>query len=225
MSKEDESDSVVRIDKQLQNLGWTEIESKDSEKTGYIKEYELENGKRADYALVINNEIVGFIEAKRVQIQPQDKLQQPETYAEIYGDEYDNNFGVPLIFTTNSKNHYIKDLRKNGRKTREIQQLYSPEDMKNALDKNNRTKNLQKFSNLNPGEIDPKLWDNQKEAVSSLQKSIQRRDNKMLVEMAPGTGKTRIAMALSRALLQTNLAQSILFLTDREEIQTSSRQD
>ena len=39
-----------------------------------------------------------------------------------------------------------------------------------------------------------------------------------ILEMATGTGKTRVAMALMDILIRTNRAQRILFLTDRSEL-------
>jgi len=55
----------------------------------------------------------------------------------------------------------------------------------------------------------------QTECVKTLIEKYKQGKQKMLVHMATGLGKTRIAVALSKALFEHNLAKRVLFIVDR----------
>ncbi|MBU3956365.1 DEAD/DEAH box helicase family protein, partial [bacterium] len=55
----------------------------------------------------------------------------------------------------------------------------------------------------------------QKECVETLIEKYRQNKQKMLVHMATGLGKTRTAVALTKALLDSGMARKILFVVDR----------
>ncbi|WP_329562107.1 DEAD/DEAH box helicase family protein [Kitasatospora sp. NBC_01266] len=66
-----------------------------------------------------------------------------------------------------------------------------------------------------PQDIDPSLREAQKEAMRGLERSLVAGDRRALVQMAPATGKTRLAAAFSYRLLKHSKAKRVLFLVDR----------
>ena len=55
----------------------------------------------------------------------------------------------------------------------------------------------------------------QKECIETLIEKYRQNKQKMLVHMATGLGKTRTAVALTKALLDSGMARKILFVVDR----------
>jgi type I site-specific restriction endonuclease len=65
----------------------------------------------------------------------------------------------------------------------------------------------------------------QTECVRTLIENYKAQKQKMLVHMATGLGKTRIAVALAKALLEYGLAKRILFVVDRILLAKQARDD
>lgn len=65
---------------------------------------------------------------------------------------------------------------------------------------------------------DPDLWDNQREAIESIEEGLADNKRRMLVQMATGTGKTRMACAETYRLLKSGYANRVLFLVDRNNL-------
>lgn len=59
----------------------------------------------------------------------------------------------------------------------------------------------------------------QKKAVHTIQNSVKRGNDRFLFEMATGTGKTLIAVAVIKLFLRTGNAKRVLFLVDRIELE------
>jgi len=65
----------------------------------------------------------------------------------------------------------------------------------------------------------------QTECVKTLIEKFKKGKQKMLVHMATGLGKTRIAVALVKALFEHNLAKRVLFVVDRILLAKQARDD
>ena len=65
----------------------------------------------------------------------------------------------------------------------------------------------------------------QTDCIKALLAAIKNGQQKMLVHMATGLGKTRVAVALCKALLQHGLARRILFVVDRRLLAEQARDD
>jgi len=63
------------------------------------------------------------------------------------------------------------------------------------------------------------------ECIKALLAGIKNGQQKMLVHMATGLGKTRVTVALCKALLQHGLARRILFVVDRRLLAEQARDD
>jgi len=59
----------------------------------------------------------------------------------------------------------------------------------------------------------------QKKAVHAVQQSVSKGNDRFLLEMATGTGKTLVAAALIKLFLRTGNASRVLFLVDRLELE------
>jgi type I restriction enzyme R subunit len=98
-----------RIDGQLSAAGWRVVPfSADARAFAAgccaVEELETTNGP-ADYALCVNGQILGVVEAKKLTLGPQNVLSQAERYARgIRQPELTSNgFGVPFLYSTNGE--------------------------------------------------------------------------------------------------------------------------
>ena len=98
-----------RIDPKLRSAGW-DIVPFDSDKTlvNYngcaIEEYPTSAGP-ADYALCLDGNIIGVIEAKKLTLGPQNALTQAERYSRGASNNtlnY-NGYRVPFLYSTNGE--------------------------------------------------------------------------------------------------------------------------
>jgi type I restriction enzyme R subunit len=71
-----------------------------------------------------------------------------------------------------------------------------------------------------PIEVDTSIVDRAKgvECVKRVVEHLQKGNRKALIVMATGTGKTRVAMAIIKILMEKGLIQKVLFLTDRKAL-------
>jgi type I restriction enzyme R subunit len=72
-------------------------------------------------------------------------------------------------------------------------------------------------------DIDRGLWNNQSEGFDRGVELVTEGKNKILYTMATGSGKTRLAISLSYAFLETGLADRILFAVDTDQLRTETR--
>jgi type I restriction enzyme R subunit len=62
----------------------------------------------------------------------------------------------------------------------------------------------------------------QKNAITAIQQAVKRGNDRFLLEMATGTGKTLTSAAIIKLFLRTGNARRILFLVDRLELETQA---
>ena len=65
----------------------------------------------------------------------------------------------------------------------------------------------------------------QVKAVESIQNSVRKGNNRFLLEMATGTGKTLISAAVMKLFLKTGNAHRVLFLVDRLELEDQAHRN
>jgi type I restriction enzyme R subunit len=70
-----------RIDPRLDGLGWKQPASGTTAVHGHRTEEEETDNGPADYALWLNKDLVGIVEAKKVTVGPQNVLTQAERYS------------------------------------------------------------------------------------------------------------------------------------------------
>ena len=166
-----------------------------------------EEGRFIDYVLVAEDQSpMAIIEAKRFSLDPDKGIIQATTYQKDI--EAQTGFAVP-IFLTNGKKWYLKEREY---PTREISEPFSQEDLKRRLlDLSLNKRNLSEL------EVNTKIVDRSKsvEIAKRVLDHFQSGKRSALINMATGTGKTRVAMALIDALVRGNYVRNVLFIVDR----------
>ncbi|MGE6784419.1 type I restriction-modification system endonuclease [Ensifer adhaerens] len=240
----DEATTRVLIDEQLRSAGWKVdsalLRHANGTRPGYgeaiaIAEWPTESGP-VDYALFIDGFCVGVIEAKRQIRDVPGRLGQAKRYAQgikLTADETISDgpwmdgldqFRVPFMFVTNGR-PYIKQLAtKSGTwfwdartksLPRALAEWFSPRDLIERLE--------QEVAHGTPGFEDREigvtgLRPYQQEAIHAVEEAIGQGQDHILLAMATGTGKTRLAIALMYELLRAKRFRRILFLVDRNAL-------
>jgi len=208
---------IKLIDKQLKKAGWInhyikeEVNSvkSDFEKKDYkFKEDGIEKGvdKFIDYLLLAqDNSPLAIIEAKAFSKNPKKGRIQARSYQEDI--EKDIGYKIPIFLTNGQVWLYIDQI---GRE-RKVSSVFS----QSCLE---RRKNLFR-DEIDPRrvEIDAKIIDRPRSKLnlSILARHFAEGHRKALIQMATGTGKTRVAMALIKLLVNANIVRNVLFIADR----------
>jgi type I restriction enzyme, R subunit len=235
-----EAETRMLIDQQLIEAGW----EADTKKLRFAKGVRPEKGKNmaiaewplkkgfADYALFIGLELVAIVEAKKASKDIPADIDQAKGYAksviqhgdEIISEPYGDYF-VPFLFATNGR-PYVKqfkqksgiwflDARKSTNHARALNGWYSPQGLKQLLqqdfEKAEQLLKDEKFDYL-------KLRPYQIEAIQSVESAIEQKKREILIAMATGTGKTRMAIGLIYRLIKAKRFNRILFLVDRSAL-------
>ena len=206
-----------KIDQWFAEAGWKVINREDYEPTSTavaIREGLLKGNLEADYFLFINGKAVGVLEAKREDIDAlSDKVcAQAALYAKsvphIY-QTYQNP--LPFIFTSNGKNLYFCDFRKQEQSFKQIMAIPTPYDLVKQLGISDYFAGLPTLQKKG-------LRDCQYEAVTELEKSFRSGQNRALMVLATGAGKTYTACLAAYRLLSYTPMRRILFLVDRNNL-------
>lgn len=220
-----EGQARTHIDKMLEQNGWKEMEDGKSG-TGYVEEVETLRGKFADYVLYINGTPIAIVEAKKQSINPLNKRDQPRTYSKNLekSNKYMSKYSVPFTYTTNGDTIIFEDVRSGVGDFREVYTFHTPENLSRLLEKDYDSIR-DKMRVLSSEDIDKGLWDHQAAAFDSGMEFISQGKRRLYYQMATGSGKTRLGIALSYALLQSGFADRILFAVDTDQLRTDTRKD
>jgi len=235
-----EAETRLIIDEKLRQAGW----EADSQTLRYglgtrpekgrniaIAEWALKIGF-ADYALFCGLELVGIVEAKRISKNVEADIGQAKKYAMQvvrHGEEIIHgpwgNYQVPFLFSTNGRPYleqlkhmsgiWFLDARKSTNHPRPLQAWYSPQGLKDLLKQDTE----QAAKELRDETLDYlKLRPYQGDAILSVERAIDTDQRSILLAMATGTGKTRMAIGLIYRLIKHNRFKRILFLVDRSAL-------
>lgn len=235
-----EAETRLIIDEKLRQAGW-EADSQtlrfglgarpEKGRNLAIAEWALKTGF-ADYALFCGLELVGIVEAKRISKNVEADIAQAKKYAMQvirHGEETIHgpwgNYQVPFLFSTNGRPYleqlkhmsgiWFLDARKSTNHPRPLQAWYSPQGLKSLLQQD-----MEEASKaLKDETLDYlKLRPYQEDAILSVEHAIETGERNMLLAMATGTGKTRMAIGLIYRLIKHNRFKRILFLVDRSAL-------
>ncbi len=166
----------------------------------------------ADYVLFDGSgKPLAVIEAKKTAYDEE----KGRTQAKLYANGLQERFGQrPIIFLTNGFDIRIWDDAK-GDVPRRIYGFYGKDSLQYC---HWRTRErMPKLAALSPNEaIVNRIY--QLEAIKRVCERFDDKRRKALLVQATGTGKTRIAIALSELLIRARWAKRILFLCDRREL-------
>jgi type I restriction enzyme R subunit len=211
----------IRIDKTLQKAGWTIIHAKSVSdittlKNHAVEEFETSNGP-ADYGLIVNGKLLGFVEAKKIDVGAQNVLEQAKRYSEgaINTIGIWNQYKVPFLYSSNGELIYHIDIRSEKNLSRQIFDFHSPQALLSFFEEDK--KSALRWLRNNPIES-PGLREYQKKAINAIEKGIEAGRNLMLLAMATGTGKTYTTVSLVYRMLASGYSKRILFLVDRKSL-------
>ncbi len=164
----------------------------------------------SDYVLYRENgEVLAVVEAKKTSTDP--RLAQAQT--EFYITELEKRQSFrPFGFMTNGHEIFFWDVGHQNK--REVQGFFSRQDLETLLHiRRNKI-------HLNQVEINRQITDRayQVEAIRRVGEAFEAGKRRVLLTMATGTGKTRVAMSLVDVFLRANQAQRILFVADRDAL-------
>jgi len=202
------------IDPEIQKSGWEAFVIREHYFTDGRKLLGGKRGKRlfVDYLLKYKNVNLAIIEAKRFDKHPTEGLQQAIGYAE--------KLKVNYVYSTNGKKVYEFDLTTG--KGDYIDTFPSPDEIyKRSFDNLTPEKeNLLSVPFYLTGDKQPRYY--QENAVNKAIEAIANKENRILLTLATGTGKTFIAFQIVYKLFQKrwNLDNAerrpkILILADR----------
>ena len=164
-----------------------------------------------DYVLYGDNgKPVAVVEAKRTSKDPKVGQQQAKLYADCLEKKYNQR---PVIFFTNGFETYIWD-DYNRYSERRVYGFYKKSELQLLIDRRNSKLPLDKIDIKD--EISNRYY--QKEAIKNVCEALERRQRKMLLVCATGTGKTRTSISLVDVLSRHNWVKNVLFLADRKAL-------
>ena len=207
---------IYLIDQMLADEGWDvgkgETDTDEVKKEYPVSHQPTESGEgSADYVLMDDNgKPLAVIEAKKTSEDPQ----KGRTQAKLYADGLEKDHGQrPVIFYTNGYDLWIWNDAA-GEPWRKLYGFYSKDSLQHLIFQ--RTEE-QPVSSINPSPtIAGRMY--QIEAVRRVVEKFAEKKRKALVVQATGTGKTRVAISLSDAMIRAGWAKRVLFLCDRREL-------
>jgi len=236
-----EEETRVIIDHQLRSAGWQADTWALRHGLGVrpekginkaIAEWPTATGP-ADYALFCGLSLIGVVEAKKMGKDVVSDLAQSKRYAQrvvldgqagFAGGPWDN-FKVPFLFATNARPYleqlkeksgiWFFDARQATNHPRPLQGWYSAEDLMALLSQD--TKGAHDKLASEPMDY-LGLRDYQQQAVRRIEHALDQGQDRLLVAMATGTGKTRLAIGLIYRLIKSGRFRRILFVVDRNAL-------
>lgn len=238
----DEADTRLLIDQQLRDAGW-EADSAElryskggrplKRRNRAIAEWPTMTGP-ADYALFCGMTLVGTIEAKRKNRNVMAVLRQAERYAsDIHMQESEFAEGgpwfeykAPFAFSTNGRPYlkqvealsgiWRRDLRDPNNPAEVLAGWPSPQGIleRLAVDKAAAERELA----AQPFDFGFVLRHYQKAAIEAVERGLSENRRAMLVAMATGTGKTKLAIAMLYRLISAKRFRRVCFVVDRSAL-------
>lgn len=209
-----------------------------------IAEWPTTNGP-ADYALFVGMTCIALVEAKRKRKNVQAAIDQTGRYAQGFaaangielpeggpwrfhsGPTDEPSFCVPFLFATNGRPYlkqvetqsgiWFRDARNPTNLRRALSGWPTPEGLLAELNID-RQAAQERLASL-PIEFGFPLRDYQKRAIRTVENALANDANRtMLLAMATGTGKTKLAIALLYRLLETRRFRRVCFVVDRHAL-------
>ena len=235
----DEQATRALIDQQLRDRGWeaNSVELRYGKGVRPIKgrnlaiaEWPTKVGP-ADYALFVGEVCVGIVEAKRYRKNISAAVDQSERYSRGFdwprnSETWDNGFSVPFVFATNGRPYlkqvetesgiWFRDTRLPNNLRRALMGWFTPDELMSLLQvEKEKAQEALKNRSFDFGfELRPY----QKAAIQEVEKTLATEKREMLVAMATGTGKTKLAIAMLYRLLATKRFRRICFVVDRSAL-------
>ncbi len=238
----DEADTRALIDQQLRDSGW-EADTKSlryasgarpiKNRNLAVAEWPTSSGP-ADYALFVGLTLVGVVEGKRRRKNVSAAIDQAERYSSGIAASSDFNFAggpwgqhkVPYVFAANGRSYlkqietesgiWFRDTRRATNLRRALVNWPTPEGLAGLLEISQEA--AAAALNEMPFEFGFLLRDYQQAAIKAVEGALTADRRSMLLAMATGTGKTKLAIAMLYRLLATKRFRRICFVVDRSAL-------
>jgi type I restriction enzyme R subunit len=207
-----------------------------------IAEWPTKSGP-ADYALFVGTRCIAVVEAKRQNRNVSAFIDQAQRYARgfrfdggaeaISGpwtESADASFRVPFVFSANGRPYlkqvetqsgiWFRDTRKPANLRRALVDWPTPDGLQGMLDIDVET--AQAELKATPIEFGFPLRPYQKRAIQLVEEALDSGGRTMLLAMATGTGKTKLAIALLYRLLSAKRFRRVCFVVDRSALGTQA---
>ena len=247
----DEASTRALIDAQLAARGW-EVDTPTIRfsagsrpvkgRNMAIAEWPTKSGP-ADYALFTGARCIGLVEAKRRNKNVSAQINQAQRYArgirmdagvEAVGgpwpDTGKEQFFVPFVFSANGRPYlkqiethsgiWFRDTRKASNHSRALVDWPTPDGLRGMLeiDVDEAQADLKNL----PIEFGFPLRPYQKSAIERVEEQLEQGRRNMLLAMATGTGKTKLAIAMLYRLLAAKRFRRVCFVVDRNALGTQA---
>ncbi|MCQ2292374.1 MAG: DEAD/DEAH box helicase family protein [Bacteroidales bacterium] len=212
-----EEKARVKIDQMFEDAGWQVVDRDFYSPTitaAAIREGILNGNREADYFLFVNGKAIGVLEAKRAEVDVTTPCvcEQTEMYAR----------GVPLCYQawqrplpfgyqSNGEETYFRDFKDKDGGMELFNRIHTPKELCKMLGIEDVYAGLPTLKKKG-------LRDCQFEAITELEKSFRTGQNKALMVLATGSGKTYTACLASYRFLAYTPMRRILFLVDRNNL-------
>ena len=214
-----EEKARVIIDRMFEEAGWKVV---DRDKYApnmtsvAIREGLMVGNREADYLLFLNGKAVGVLEAKRIKTDINSDIVQEQAclYTRScpkWCQAWFPNIPLPLAYVANSRDLMFYDTRKSNSEFEYCKKIHTPKEVKKLLSLEDDYVGLPTLS--------PKgLRACQYEAITQLEQSFRNGENRALMVLATGAGKTYTACLAAYRMLAFTPMKRILFLVDRNNL-------
>ena len=227
MTEKPEDKARQAIDADLRAAGWLVQGCQDLDLSAgrglAVAEFPLKLGFGiADYMLYVDRMAVGVVEAKAA-----GALTGAEAQSLKYSRGMPDGLAVherplPFLFESNGAVTRCTDLRDPKPRSREVFSFPRPETLAEQLAQQGSLRTRLQA----PPPLDAsRLWSAQARAIRNLEESFSKGNQRALVQMATGAGKTFTAVNLAYRLLKHADARRILFLVDRNNLGRQARDE
>lgn len=214
------------IDELLTAAGWI-VQDRDDMNLGAglgiaVREYSLPAGP-CDYLLFIDRKACGVVEAKPEGVTLTGVAEQSDDYMAALPSHL-QSWAPNLLFDYESTGTetLFRDLRDPEPRSRHVFSFHRPESLHESLKQGTTLR--RRLLSL-PPLADAGLRGCQVEAIQGLESSLKQAQPRALVQMATGAGKTFTACNLVHRLLAYGEAKRVLFLVDRKNLGTQTKNE
>ena len=203
-----------------------------------VAEWPTESGA-ADYALFVDTRCIGVVEAKRRNKNVSAHVDQAQRYARGFRfdggaeptggpwvDSAGDRFLVPFVSSTNGRPYlkqietesgiWFRDTRKAFNHRRALSDWPTPDGLQGQLEIDAEAAGTD--LKARPFEFGFPLRPYQKQAIEAVEGALGQGRREMLLAMATGTGKTKLAIAMLYRLLAAKRFRRVCFVVDRNAL-------
>ncbi|CAM3377170.1 DEAD/DEAH box helicase family protein [Paracidovorax anthurii] len=211
------------IDRDLRMAGW-DVPPGTASNDSVGQEVEVPHQPTAtgkgycDYVLWDDNgKPLAVVEAKKTRVDARAGQEQAKLYADALEKLHDQR---PMIFYTNGHDIWVWDDAA-GYPPRSVFGFFSKDTLQYRVGFQRKEK-LDLLKDVRP---DPNIagYLHQLESITRVAERFTQRHRRALVVQATGTGKTRVAIALSKLLIEARWVKRVLFLCDRKELRKQAK--